>query len=160
MAHSAAAPSNEQYLQIEYQQARNTGEQSVIFNALPSIESPLFDQVSPLYYKTRVRLSFSLSEEFKKHFVLVKGLIEFHRSTSFAFEYSPVYKIIETDIEVSGLGALQQFLDNVLTWTNQEISFKRALKLVLDFENRYKIAKAEAYAQLLNLTPPNTAART
>ena len=159
MAHSATASSEEQYLQINYHEVKETAEQSVIINSLPSIENPLFDQASPLYYKSRVRLSFTLSDEFKKHFVLVKGLIEFHRSAHFSFEYQPAYKIIETDIEVSQLDELQQFLDNVLGWTNQEISFKRALKLVLEFENRYKIAKAEVYTQLLGQTPAYSTAR-
>ena len=153
MAHSATASSEEQYLQINYQEVKETAQQSVIINSFPSIENALFDQVSPLYYKTRVRLSFTLSEEFKKHFVLVKGLIEFHRSALFSFEYQQAYKIIETDIEVSQLDELQQFLDIILKWTNQEISFKRALKLVLEFENRYKIAKAEVYTQLMGQAP-------
>lgn len=159
MAHSAKASSDAQYLQIEYQEVKDTATQSLIVNALPPIENPLFDQISPLYYKTRVRLSLSLSEEFKKHFVLVKGLIEFHRSKHFSFEYQPSYKIIEIDIEIEQLEELQQFFGNVLTWTNQEISFKRALKLVLDFENRYKIAKAEAYAALLGQTPAYSTVR-
>jgi len=97
-----------------------------------------------------MHFSFSLSEEFKKNFVLIKGLIEFLRSKNFSFEYNFAQKAIETDIEVSQLEDLRAFLHDVSIWLRQEIKFKETLKVILDFENRYKVAKAEVYALLKN----------
>ena len=118
----------------------------------PEIQSVLFNKVSPLHYKTRVHLSFSLTEEFRRHFVLIKGLIEFYRSKNFSFEYNAVQKGIEADIEVSQLSNLQLFFDSILSRLNDELKFKETLKIILDFENRYKLAQAEVYALFVKAT--------
>ena len=152
MVHAATALSTEgQYLQIA-----NQGESNIVSvddSEHTAIQNRLFGKVSPLYYKARVRLSFSLSEEFKKHFVLIKGLIEFNRSKDFSFEYNLAQRTFETDVDTGQLNDLQVFFENILTWLTQELRFKSALKVVLEFENRYKKAQAEAYAELMELSP-------
>ena len=149
MAQSASLSNAEQYLQVVNIGSENFSNHSSIRVAESTvIENILFSKVSPLFYKSRVHFSFSLSEEFKKNFVLIKGLIEFHRSKNFSFEYNFEQKAIETDIEVSQLEDLQAFLNDVSVWLRQEIKFKETLKIILDFENRYKVAKAEVYALL------------
>ena len=151
MVQSASLPSVEQYFQVVNKASENLSNHSMISAADSSfIENVLFNKVSPLFYKTRMHFSFSLSEEFKKNFVLIKGLIEFHRSKNFSFEYNFAQKAIETDIEVSQLEDLRAFLHDVSIWLRQEIKFKETLKVILDFENRYKVAKAELYALLKN----------
>lgn len=151
MAQSASLPNAEQYLQVVNKVSENPTNHSLSSVADSSvIENVLFSKVSPLFYKTRMHFSFSLSEEFKKNFVLIKGLIEFHRSRNFSFEYNFAQKTIETDIEVIQIEALRAFLLDVSIWLKQEIKFKETLKIILDFENRYKLAKAEVYALLKN----------
>ena len=151
MVQSASLPSEEQYFQVVNKASENLSNHSMISAADSSvIENVLFNKVSPLFYKTRMHFSFSLSEEFKKNFVLIKGLIEFHRSKNFSFEYNFAQKAIETDIEVSQLEDLRAFLHDVSIWLRQEIKFKETLKVILDFENRYKVSKAEVYALLKN----------
>ena len=89
MAQSASLPNEEQYLQVVNKGSENLSNHSLINVADSSvIENILFSKTSPLFYKTRVHFSFSLSEEFKKNFVMIKGLIEFHRSRNFSFEYN------------------------------------------------------------------------
>jgi len=152
MVHAATALSTEeQYLQIA-----NQGESNIVSvdgSEHTAIQNHLFAKVSPLYYNARVRLSFSLSEEFKQHFVLIKGLIEFNRSKDFSFEYNRAQRTFETDVDAGQLNDLQVFFENILTWLNQELTFKSALKVVIEFENRYKKAQAEAYAELMELSP-------
>ena len=151
MAQPESLSNAEQFLQIV-----NTGSENHSNHSLPSvadssfIENILFTKASPLFYKTRVHFSFSLSDEFKKNFVMIKGLIEFHRSRNFSFEYNSGQKVIETDIEVSQLEDLRAFLNDVSIWLKQEIKFKETLKVILDFEHRYKVAKSEVYALLKN----------
>src|SRR5688572_1035468 len=135
MAQSASRSNEEQYLQVVKRESENLSKHSVINVADPSvIENILFRKVSPLFYKTRVHLSFSLSEEFKRNFVLIKGLIEFHRSRHFSFEYNFAQKAIEADIEISQFGELQAFLHDVSIWLKREIKFKHTLKIILEFE--------------------------
>jgi len=151
MAQSASLPNAAQYLQVVNKGSENFPDRSLVSVGDPSVvENILFSKASPLFYKTRVHFSFALSEEFKKNFVLIKGLIEFHRSRNFSFEYNSTQKTIETDIEVSQLEDLSAFLYDVSIWLTQEIKFKETLKIILDFENRYKVAKAEVYALLKN----------
>ena len=73
MVHTAAnILTEDQYLQIVSEASVRSGNSSNDNNVkAPVIQNVLFDNVSPLYYKSKVRLSFSLSEEFKKHFVLI-----------------------------------------------------------------------------------------
>ena len=145
-----------QYLQIANEEIQiiADGFAQVLDNesSSPAIENILFDKVTALYYKKRVRLSFSLSEEFKKHFVMIRGLIEFHRSKSFSFHYDGKQKAFETDVDETQLKHLQSFFNKVSSWLKEEIRFKKALKIVLEFEHRYKIEKASVYTLLRNTT--------
>jgi hypothetical protein len=151
MAQSASLSNAEHYLQVVNKGSENPSDHSLPSVAGSSvIENILFSKASPLFYKTKVHFSFSLSEEFRKNFVMIKGLIEFHRSKNFSFEYNFAQKAIETDIEVSQVEDLRAFLHDVSIWLRQEIKFKETLKIILDFENRYKVAKAEVYALLKN----------
>ena len=149
MVHPASLPLEEQYLQVINKESGNPSDNSSInVGGTPVVENILFGKVSPLFYKTRVHLSLALSEEFKKNFVMIKGLIEFHRSRHFSFEYSFSRKTIETDIEVTQLEDLRAFLHDVSIWLTQEIKFKETVKIILDFENQYKVASSLVYALL------------
>lgn len=153
MAHAASLSHEEQYLQLVNKESASPGNNSSMNDGdAPVIENILFGKVSPLFYKTRVHLSLALSDEFKKNFGLIKGLIEFHRSKHFSFEYHFGSGTVETDIETSQLGELRSFLTDVSTWLKREIHFKNSLKVILEFENRYKLAKADVYA-LMHTVP-------
>ncbi|HEX6224696.1 MAG TPA: hypothetical protein VFZ52_09810 [Chryseolinea sp.] len=91
-------------------------------------------------------MSLSVSDDFKGNFVLIKGLIEFHRSKDLRFEYNFSQRLVEIDLEIDQLKSLQLFLQWISASFLREIDFKKNLKTVLEFENRYKIARAEVYA--------------
>ena len=149
MVHAASLSHEEQYLQVINKESGSPSDNSLInVGGTPVVENILFSKVSPLFYKTRVHLSLALSEEFKKNFVMIKGLLEFHRSRHFSFEYNFGQKTIETDIEVSQLEDLRAFLHDVSIWLTQEIKFKETLKTILDFENQYKVARSLVYGLL------------
>jgi hypothetical protein len=118
--------------------------------SFPKIENALFGKVSPFYYKKRVRLSLTIASEFRAQFVMIKGLIEFNRSKNLLFQYDFKQRTLEADVAVEQLEELLAFMDKVFVWLNQEIQFKRALKLVLDLENRYKVEMEGVYALLNN----------
>src|SRR5687768_10430493 len=120
MAQSASLSNAEQYLQVVNKGSENPSNHSLpIVADATVIENILFNKVSPLFYKTKVHFCFSLSEEFKKNFVMIKGLIEFHRSKNLSFEYNLAQKAIETDIEISQVEDLRAFLHDVSIWLRQ-----------------------------------------
>jgi hypothetical protein len=112
------------------------------------IENTVFEQVAPFFYKKRVRLSLTVSGDYRTHLVMLRGLIEFNRAKHFVFDYQFQHGTIETDIDISQLADLQLFLKRTSAWLYQEIEFKQALKTVLAFENRYKLEKAGVYSAL------------
>ena len=145
MAVSASHSTEDHYLRLVSKVLEGPFD-SLPFNQKTVFENVLFDRVLPLFYKTRVHLSLSMSDDFKGNFVLIKGLIEFHRSKDLRFEYNFPRKLVEIDVEIDQLQSLQLFLQWISASFLREIDFKKNLKTVLEFENRYKIARAEVYA--------------
>ena len=143
---SASYPSEEHYLQLDGKGLQAPVDRLTVNFKNPFIENVLFDKVLPLFYKARVHLSLSVSEEFKGNFVLLKGLMEFHRSKHLNFEYDALRKLVQVDVEIDQLQSLQIFLQWISVSLWREIDFKKNLKTVMEFENRYKIASAEVYA--------------
>jgi hypothetical protein len=141
----------EQYLQIarienqsiaddlSYQSAKT-------FDSSFLIENTIFETAAPFYYKTRVRLSLTVSGEFKSHLAMIRGLIEFNRSRHFLFDYRFKQGTIETDIDISQVRDLQLLLKKLSIELKQEIQFKHALKTVLAFERRYKLERESVYS--------------
>jgi hypothetical protein len=115
-------------------------------------ENILFHGVAPLYYKSRVRLSFSIAEEFNPRYAMIRGLIEFHRSKHFSFQYNIKQRTIEIDTDESQLPELQLFLNNVSLWLQQELQFKNTLRMILQFEDEYKLKSAAMYSLLKKTT--------
>lgn len=110
----------------------------------------LFRKVTHFYYNTRIRLSFSVSETYKSQYVLIRGMIEFHRPKHFVFSYNKEQRLIEIDINVNELGELELFLSKVLVWLKKENQFRFALKIALEFETRYKLENERVYELMKN----------
>ena len=145
MAASASHSTEDHYLRLVSKGLEGPFD-SLPFNQKTVFENVLFDRVLPLFYETRVHLSLSVSDDFKGNFVLIKGLIEFHRSKDLHFEYKFSQRLVQIDVEADQLQSLQLFLQWISASFLREIDFKKNLKAVLEFENRYKIARAEVYA--------------
>jgi hypothetical protein len=149
MLQTAQLLKEEQYLTIAENDTANTnvGASEVEFSS-KSITINLFKKVSTFYYRSRIRLSFSVADEHKVEFVMIRGLIEFNRSKDFTFTYYLKNHTIETDIDASHLDKLQIFLSNVSILLEQENQFKLVLKEAIAFENRYKLEREGVYAIL------------
>jgi hypothetical protein len=148
MTQTASALSTRQSLHISTDSTltinTNTREKHQLGDA--SLSNDTFYPQSPaFYYNERLRLGFIVNEKYAAHFILIKGLIEFHRSGNFKFAYNIKEKSFEVDILSSELEKLNSFLEKIRQWLNQEIKFKAALKNVIAFENRYKAARDHIY---------------
>jgi len=112
----------------------------------------LFQKVSSFHYKERIRASFRIHNEFKPDFILIKGLMEFYRPKEFIFSYDRTERSIGIDIKGDQLEQLSAFLSRIFHWTKQEKQFRHALKLTIEFENRYKLEGESLYQTLKNAT--------
>jgi hypothetical protein len=105
---------------------------------------------SQLKYEDKVKVSFSVKEAYRTHFILIKGLLEFHRPPGLVFSYNKqegTFDVATTSSGVSqSLEALNKFLRKVAAWLDQEISFKRQLKEMMSFEREYRAKLAKIYA--------------
>src|SRR5690349_24621846 len=51
-------------------------------------EGTYFSSISQLQYGDRLKITFEVAESYRKDFILVKGLLEFHRLSDFTFTYN------------------------------------------------------------------------
>jgi hypothetical protein len=118
-------------------------------NASFAINNKLFRKAVPLFYHGRVRITLFIAQEYLHRFVLIKGLIEFHRDVAYVFNYDAREKVVEADIPVELLDRLTGFFNNILLWTTQELSFKARLKQAIAFEREYKKLSGVVYGGLM-----------
>jgi hypothetical protein len=150
MTQTAERLKDEQYLKLATAEVGDVEKENINADVKFVIDTPLFKKSAPFYYRNRLRVSLTISEEFRNSYIMVRGLIEFHRPKDFSFTYQLMKRTIEADIEVVHLETLKVFLGKVLLWTKQEKQFKHALKLALEFETRYKLERDSVYAVMNN----------
>ena len=105
---------------------------------------------SQLQYDDKLKVSFSVKETYRAHFILIKGLLEFHRPPGLVFSYNTQEGTFDVATASAGvsqpLEGLNKFLRKVAAWLDQEISFKRQLKEMMSFEREYRAKLAKVYA--------------
>jgi len=149
MSQPAQTLAQAQNLRIGYNEIENPSDQSgARNNSFEPIKSELFDEVVPFYYNGRIRISFSTADTYKRNFILIKGLIEFHRPKWLGFNYDKKQHGIETDIPAAQLDELATFVTMVTMWLKKEIQFQYALKRAIVFEKRYKLEGNGIYSVL------------
>lgn len=115
-----------------------------------AFKGSFFESASQLQYADKVKVSFNVKDSYRAHFVLIKGLLEFHRSSSFAFTFDKKEGTFDVTTTVSGadqpLDELGRFLKKIGTWLDQELSFRKQLKDMIAFEKEYRNRLALVYA--------------
>jgi hypothetical protein len=114
----------------------------------------VFESASPFYYRDRVRVSLKLSKAFRQYFALVRGIIEFNNLARFKFEFYRSEKSIDADFHSASEKDFFELLDNVSQQVRHELQFRHALKIVLDFETRYRLEKESVYSVLHYVNRP------
>ncbi|MEO5980623.1 MAG: hypothetical protein ABIS36_11285 [Chryseolinea sp.] len=111
-------------------------------------KSGFFKLSSLFYYADRIKISFTLNESYAAHYVLVKGLLEFHRSKDYKITYKSEEKTFDLSVGSNLLDGAHQFLENVTVWVDHELDFKLKLKKIIEFESDYKRQAAEVYRSI------------
>ncbi len=109
-----------------------------------------FHEPTAFYYNDRTRLQFRVKDEFATHFVLIKGLVEFTRPATLKFKFTVIDGLIETDVDVNQFDELKSLLNLVFNELWKELKFKASLKKAIQFEERYKLERAEVYSTILH----------
>jgi hypothetical protein len=116
----------------------------------PSTDDAFYVPVSQLHYSDKVKLSFLINDTYQSHFVLIKGLLEFHRAPGYVFLFKRDEAAFEVTLPVVRLSypldEFADFLKKINIWLNQELSFKRQLKAMRAFELEYRAKRAKVYA--------------
>lgn len=162
MTQTAAALSTDRALNIhELPSATTLFVSTTTDNAVsPARKEPLNELVLPdgafyksesqLRYGDKVKFSFSIKDTYRSHFILIKGLLEFHRAPEFVFSFNKHDGTFDVATPSSGISQpleeLNRFLKKIATWLDQEISFKKQLKDMMAFEHEYRAKLAKVYA--------------
>jgi hypothetical protein len=101
-----------------------------------------------LIYNHRVRLTTKAKLNLKE-FILLRGLIEFHRPANFFFTYDRAERTIVADFRESEFETVKEFFHDVTRWLATELRFKSALKKIIDFESLYRAERSSLYELLL-----------
>jgi hypothetical protein len=105
--------------------------------------------VSQLHYGDKVKFSYVVKDSYRSHFVLIKGLLEFHRSPAFVFSFNRQEGTFDVTLSTNRLSQpldeFNRFLRKIAAWLDQELSFKRQLKEMRAFEQEYRAKLAKVY---------------
>lgn len=101
-----------------------------------------------IFLTDRVIIKFELSNDYRKHFVLLRGLLEFSRPKGIVISAHSSEKIFELHIGNNQAAAVISYLDIILKSFIKEINFKKSLKSVLRFEQTMKLQQAKLYNNL------------
>jgi hypothetical protein len=99
-----------------------------------------------LTYNNKTRFTFFIREEYRRHFALLRGLIEFNRGNRFSFLYNREAASLDIDVLTEDVQPLIDFLHSIQSNLEGEIAFKSALKNVISFEREYRKLQAKVYA--------------
>lgn len=101
-----------------------------------------------IFLTDRVIIKFELSNDYREHFVLLRGLLEFSRPKGIAISAHNSEKNFELHIGNDQAAAVISYLHIILQSFIKEINFKKALKSVLVFEQTVKQQQAKLYNTL------------
>ena len=92
-----------------------------------------------------MKVSLSVDESHRQHFILFKGLLEFHRSAGFVFSFNKQDGTFDVTTSAQQEAELNVYLRKISAWIGQELAFKRRLKEMLAFEREYRAKLAKVY---------------
>jgi len=153
MTKTAAAWSTEHALNIQevvasslsIHNSETTEAPSAIVATSELFQGAYYRATSQLKYSDRLKVSLSVDESHRQHFILIKGLLEFHRSAGFVFSFNKRDGTFDVTTSAQQEAELNVYLRKISAWIGQELAFKRRLKEMLAFEREYRAKLAKVY---------------
>lgn len=91
-----------------------------------------------LYRADRVIIRFKLVNEFAPHFVLLRGLFEFAKPSGLIILTDRTEKVFVIETSVHQVDVPVSYLKKIFGWLSKEITFKAALKRVIQWEHKVR----------------------
>jgi hypothetical protein len=98
--------------------------------------------------KYQVILNFSLAEKYAGHFILLKGLFEFHNSKAVNVTADKAARTFSVDVVENTAADVVSHVETILNLLIKEINFKTILRGIIRLEERIKREQALAYETL------------
>ena len=126
----------------------NSAIDRLVKHQLLSIKSFSVAEADAIFLVDRYNLTFTLSNKFAEHFVLLRGLLEFSRPKTIRIVSSPIDKSFHVEFSENEADHLVTHMETILTWLVKEIKFKESLSALINFEEKMKREQARLYANL------------
>jgi hypothetical protein len=155
----STAQINDQYLSLSAEQDATANHSAPSQAPVATYELPqnkLFESASALHYNDRIKTTFLVTQEFQPDFSLIRGLIEFNRPRDLMFSFDRTSKTVNINLAKDQLSRLDGLLSRVYDELMKEKLFRKTLRTVIEFEQRYTRERDRLYAKLKNsVAAPN-----
>ena len=105
-------------------------------------------QAGEIFQTDLLIVKFKLSDLYRDHFVLLRGLLEFSRPIRISISSNASEKSFQLHITDDKAEIVVSYLDTIQRLFINEIKFKKSLKAVLSFERAIKHKQAKLYEEL------------
>jgi hypothetical protein len=120
----------------------------LVKNELLAIKSISVSKADAIFLVNRYEITFSLSNKFAEHFVLLRGLIEFSKPKTIRITASRTDNTFHLSFSEGEADHFVAHLEKILDWLVREIRFKKSLKALVTFEKKVKREQEILYANL------------
>ena len=120
----------------------------LVKNELLAIKSLSVAKADAIFLLDRYDITFTLSNKFSGHFVLLRGLLEFSRPKSIRITSSSIDKSFHVEFSENDADRIVTYLETILKWLVKEINFKVSLRTIINFQEKMKREQSILYANL------------
>jgi hypothetical protein len=98
--------------------------------------------------KDHVTIKFKMSDAYREHFVLFRGLLAFNHVKEISIASNTSERTFETNVDNDQATTVTAHLDTITDLLNKELSFKKSLRTLLKFEEAMKKQQSKLYQAL------------
>ena len=120
----------------------------LVKHELLSIKTLSVSKADEIFLFDRYNITFTLSDKFANHFVLMRGLLEFSRPGKIKIISNVNDRSFHVDISERDADDLLTHLEITLNALVKEIKFKESLRALINFEEKVKQGQARLFASL------------
>jgi hypothetical protein len=120
----------------------------LVKNEILAIKSLSVSKADAIFIVDRYDITFTLSNKFAEHFVLLRGLLEFSRPKTIRIISNRTDNTFHVLLSEEDDDHFVAHLEKILSWLVREINFKKSLKAMVNFEKKVKREQEILYANL------------
>lgn len=122
--------------------------QRLINHDLLSVRNLSVAKADAIFLFDRYNITFTLSNKFAGHFVLLRGLLEFSRPRTIKISANASDKTFHVELSENEADYFVSYVETILKSLLKEIKFKESLRALINFEQKVKREQVLLYANL------------